>query len=371
MNKQFLTLLIGVLISLAAQSQELHFYFGNIHAHTKFSDGNKDAATSTVSTPAGSYLFASKSDHFDFLGISEHNHSQAGMKYENYAEGLTEADKANKDGRFVAMYGMEFGVIKNGGHVLIYGLDSLVGWEDENFDIFCDKGDYATLWKLIARHPGAFATLAHPENTDFSNLLTSPYNKTADQAICGVAINTGPAFSTDEGYTDKPARRFDSYFKQLLALGYRLGPTIDHDNHYTTFGRMAASRTVILAQSLTRENIMDAYRQMHFYASEDFNAKVNFTIDGQIMGSTIPLNKADFALSLSISDDDNEAVSSVKIMFGVPGSGQTAKLLTSGTANALTFTGSVKKGETFYYYAEITQADGDKIVTSPIWVNRK
>jgi hypothetical protein len=38
--------------------------------------------------------------------------------------------------------------------------------------------------------------------------------------------------------------------------------------------------------------------------------------------------------------------------------------------NKLDVSHDAKKGETFYYYAEITQKDGDKIFTSPIWVRK-
>ena len=156
MRKLFFVILCSLLSFAFAPSflcaQVYNFYFGNIHAHSDFSDGNKDKATSHVNTPAGCYAFAKNSQHFDFLGISEHNHFTAtnnpGMQLENYTKGMQQANDENDDGHFVCMYGMEFGVITNGGHVLIYGVDSLIGWEANNFDIFNDKFDYRSLWKL-------------------------------------------------------------------------------------------------------------------------------------------------------------------------------------------------------------------------------
>ena len=55
-------------------AQQLNFYFGNLHAHTAFSDGNKDSVATGVHDPAGSYAYAKQTLNFDFLGISEHNH---------------------------------------------------------------------------------------------------------------------------------------------------------------------------------------------------------------------------------------------------------------------------------------------------------
>jgi len=357
-------------------AQTYNFYFGNIHAHSDFSDGNKDKATSHVSTPAGCYAFAKNSQHFDFLGISEHNHFTAtnnpGMQLENYKNGLEQADAENDDGHFVCMYGMEFGVITNGGHVLIYGVDSLIGWEANNFDIFNDKFDYKSLWKLLAVRPNSFATLAHPKDDDFKNLLHTTFDKNADAAICGVTIRTGPAFSTKKNYSEKPPGSFYTYYKAMLAKGYKLGPTIDHDTHNTVFGRSHRSRTVILARELSRDSIMDGYRMMRFYASEDWNVKVDFTINGFPMGTVISSPVTSIDINVTVNDDDAaDKVKSIKVVTGRPGSNQTGTVLSGASVtdtNTLHVTKNVTSARA-YYFVEVIQKDGDKIYTSPIWIN--
>ena len=72
-------LLVGLLISSNCQAQQLNFYFGNMHAHTSYSDGNKDSATSGMTTPLQAFNYAKQSTQIDFYGISEHNHYSAGM----------------------------------------------------------------------------------------------------------------------------------------------------------------------------------------------------------------------------------------------------------------------------------------------------
>lgn len=354
-------------------SQVYNYYFGNIHAHSAFSDGNKDSATSGVKTPAGCFAFAKNSKHFDFLGISEHNHftknNGPGMHLADYSKGLQQADAENDDGHFVCMYGMEFGVITNGGHVLIYGVDSLIGWEPGNFDLFNDKFDYKALWKLLAARPNAFATLAHPKDNDFKKLLNSPLDKNADAAICGVTVKTGPAWTIKKDYKVKASGSFYSYYRNMLAAGYKLGPTIDHDTHNTVFGKSHQSRTVVLARELKRDSIMAAYKVMRFYASEDWNVKVDFTINGQPMGSMLS-SVTNIDIEVSVTDDDAaEKIASIKVMSGKPGSKILGTVLTSVTnKNSLSFTKNVTSAKA-YYYLEITQKDGDKIYTSPIWIN--
>jgi hypothetical protein len=70
----------------------------------------------------------------DYLGISEHNHysstNNPGMHVADFSKGLYQADTANADGSFVCMFGFEWGVISNGGHVVTYGMPSLVGLGD-------------------------------------------------------------------------------------------------------------------------------------------------------------------------------------------------------------------------------------------------
>ena len=67
-------IIIFLLIFTLHKAQINNYYFGNLHAHTGFSDGSKDSSSSGISDPAGAYTFAKLSQNFDFLGISEHNH---------------------------------------------------------------------------------------------------------------------------------------------------------------------------------------------------------------------------------------------------------------------------------------------------------
>ena len=76
--------------------------------------------------------------NLDFLGISEHNHTQAGMSLASWQPGIDAAKKATTS-TFVAMHGMEWGVISGGGHVIVYGIDSLIGWEPGENQIYVPK----------------------------------------------------------------------------------------------------------------------------------------------------------------------------------------------------------------------------------------
>jgi hypothetical protein len=372
--KKYLLALCSLLTAFMAKAQQpaYNYYYGNLHAHSAYSDGNKDASTSGSSTPFQNYVYANASLHFDFLGISEHNHAGAGMQKVNYAKGLRQADSATVNGQFVALYGMEWGVISGGGHILVYGVDKLLGWESNNYDVFVAKSDYQSLFRQINKRPGAFATLAHPQTGDYGNLAGSAtaFSQRADSAIVGTVMRSGPAFSTNFTYSNNSTGSYETSYLALLAKGYHIGISLDHDNHNTTFGRTTGSRVVVLALSLTKTDIMQAFRERRFYASDDWNTQVNFTLNNQPIGSIFQGANA-ATINVTVSDVDNESVKSIYLMKGTPGSGQNAvPVSTTGVGvSALSYVDNAASGN-FYYYAIIIQSDGDRIVTSPIWYNR-
>ena len=382
------TLLHSLLLVFGClNAQSLQYYFGNLHAHTAFSDGNKDSLNSHVWSPAGSYAYAKQSLHFDFLGIAEHNHYSSpknpGFRKQNYQAGLSMASAANLDGSFAALFGMEWGVSSSyNGHVLIYGFNQLIGWETNvpgvsgnNYDVFNDKNDYDALFKKVKNNKASFAYLAHPNFNDFSSgsaassLANGSYNADYDSAIVGMPLRSGLAFSTAENYLDYPLGDYFLYYKKMLYQGYHLGIGYDHDNHYTTFGRSNAGRLVIMAPDLSPANVVKAMQDMRFYGSDDWNAKVDFQINAQPMGSIFSDVKYP-SIGIVHQDDDGELCDSIKIWKGSKNSGGLwasviHTSLRSNTSAYIDF--DVQSGIEYYYFIEIKQADGDWIVTSPIW----
>jgi hypothetical protein len=342
----------------------LNFYFGNLHSHSEYSDG--------TGLPSGDFAFGDTANCMDFLGISEHNHLTAGMSLANYALGRSQAAAATTPS-FLAMYGMEWGVISGGGHVIVYGIDKLVGWETGNYDIFVPKSTYigsTGLFNVINSYSNsnAFATLAHPNNTDFSGIM-STYDSASDDAIVGTAVENGPSTSTNITYSNPPtSMAYLSYYRNMLARGYHLGPTIDHDNHNVTHGHTATSRTVVLAPALNESSVLSAMREMRFYASQDCEAFVTFKVNNKPLGTTMT---AAGAPTISVTTSTTNPVTSLKIYSGVAGSGTNATILTSTTTGSITFTHTALANLTSrYYYIDITESDGKRIVTAPIWYTR-
>lgn len=347
-------------------------YFGNLHSHSDYSDGDMDNVCNGAGSPDCCYTIGNTANYFDFMGISDHNHNEGPiMTPALYASGIAEASTFNSvNPGFAALYGMEWGTISTGGHVAIYGVNQLVGWNSGNYNIFVAKGDYNGLFNVINNTPGAFGTLCHPNNTDFGNLLGSAYNAAYDNAIVGVALKNGPYASTNTSYSDPATSTNVTYWNSLLGKGYHLGPTMDLDNHNSnTMGKSSQARTAVLAPSLSVGNVMEAMLNMRFYATEDYNLGVTYNINGIFPLGSIVTQTVDPTLNVTTSDGNGETITQIRIYYGVPGSNAAPTILTTVAASSLSYTHVFASG-TYYYYAEITQADGQKAWTSPIWYTK-
>jgi hypothetical protein len=160
--KNRLPILAGILLSFgifsSAQSQTYNIYFGDIHSHSWYSDGNQDQNPVTYTKPvARSITYAKSSPNMNFLGISDHNHVDGGfpMTLNLWRSGVREADSVNQDGTFVGLYGQEWGTTATGGgHSLIYGTDKLFGWNPGLYDVYVAKNNFSMLVDSLKKYNG-------------------------------------------------------------------------------------------------------------------------------------------------------------------------------------------------------------------------
>jgi hypothetical protein len=98
--------------------------------------------------------------------------------------------------------------------------------------------------------------------------------------------------------------RDESYVKALDA-GWHMMPTATEDDHYGTWISPLGIRTVLLAPSLTREDLYDAMRAGRGYATLDSNLEIRFEVDGAVMGSDLSDPGASaYTASLDVFDPD-------------------------------------------------------------------
>jgi hypothetical protein len=392
-----------------------NYYYGSTHSHSNWSDGGQptsncasgNAYGSGTFNPAAVYDYARNSAGVDYWVINEHNHlindalatnnppvTEAKVR-QRYADGRTAATAATVNDVFVAIYGMEWGVTTNAdqGHVTLLDTPKLFGWETCTtctgpnaectagsncyFDVFTPKrSGYLTMYKRSVENPsaaGALGIFCHPGAGEFDNFA---FNADADQAMQGIAVRSGLAFSTGATCADANVASTDYLprWQDALNRGFHLGPVADHDAHCNNYGQGIPNRTVYLLRNntspvLTKLAILQSHKARHFFATEDSNAQLVFaTADGaHVMGDIFSVSGT-ASLRAAVYDPGAESVSRIEVWRGQIGGGIPAAAYRSATSTStLAFTETLTSG-TYYYYVHAVQADGHDLWSAPMWI---
>lgn len=322
---------------------EMHFYFGNLHGHTEYSDG--------AGTPAESYAWARDTADFDFFAVTDHGEKLSPAEWEDTG---AQADSFDSPGEFTALRGFEWSH-PSLGHVVVLGTEDFTDSQTES--------DLRSLYAWIAardgtaqfNHPGepvgcfdAFAF--HPEAEDCMCLLETG-NK-------GVGNNDGTYYP---------------FYPAALDRGWRVAPAANQDNH-----RLSANshRTVIIAPELTREELLDALRARRAYASDDPDMRVTFKLGEEWMGSTVSISSPTVSFLVEVEDD--ESIASLEL-FSNGGRIVASLVPEAGGKRRVTWNPEVPVGGNCYFYLRVTERDEDGdddsgsefqvAVTAPIWLH--
>lgn len=367
-------------------------YLGNLHSQTAHSDGGGDLSSckgaqgpqSAAHGPAEAYTYAHKRG-LDLLVTSEHNHmydGAAGTK--NNADPATaralfqaglEAAASFTAGHpgFLAVYGLEWGVIDNGGHLNIFNSGELLGWERNGggqllADTLTPKNDYAALYSLM-RQRGWVGQFNHPARSGQFLVGGAPMGYSADgdeaMALCEV-VNTH-AFSTNTSETETRRSNYESACNRALEAGYHVAFSSNQDNHCANWGASYTNRTGVLlpnGRPLNSAGFIEALRARRVFATMDKGSQLVLTANGRMMGERF-VNSGSLSLIAHFASSTSKAVASVVMFEGVPGRNGTVTELSATATTTIT----PAPGEHFYY-ARITQADGNMLWSAPVWVTQ-
>jgi hypothetical protein len=368
-------------------------YYGNLHSQTHDSDGGAPVdqchgAQDPQSAPYGpdaAYPYA-RAHGLDILMVSEHNHMYDGSDGTNaaadpaaararYQAGLATArDFSAAHPDFLALYGMEWGVIGNGGHLNIFDSDELLGWERNGkgeliADTATAKSDYAGLYTLM-RQRGWTGQFNHPATSGQFVVDGKPLAYTPDgdavMALCEV-LNSS-AYSNDEHEGETRRSNFEQACNKLLEAGYHVAFSSDQDNHCANWGASYSNRTAVLVPSgaaLTRASFLEAVRARRVFATMDKDAQLVFTANDHLMGERFD-NTGPLRLQARYASASGRRAATVAIMEGVPGRNGAVTQL-SGAADV---TVTPAPGMHFYY-AKVTQDDGKVAWSAPLWVTQQ
>jgi hypothetical protein len=365
-------------------------YFGNLHSQTNHSDGGaelsdcKGAQDPLTAKYGPDAAFAYARNHgLDILVASEHNHMYDGSDGTEpnadpatakalYRKGLDTAagfNAAHPD--FLAVYGMEWGVINKGGHVNIFNSEQLLGWEKNGqgellADVATPRSDYAFLYTLM-RERGWVGQFNHPSASGQFTVNGTALGYTADgdaaMALCEVVNST--AFSVNDKEAETRRSNFEGACNKVLEAGYHVAFSTNQDNHCANWGTAYTNRTGVLIPNgapLSQASFIDALKARRVFATMDKSSQLVLTANGRMMGERFT-NSGPLNLVAHFASTAGKQLASVAIMEGVPGRNGVVTQMAS-EAN-VSFTPSIGA---HFYYAKLTQADGNILWSAPVWV---
>ena len=173
------------------------------------------------------------------------------------------------------------------------------------------------------------------------------------------------AFSTSTSETETRRSRFEGACNRLLEAGYRLAFSSNQDNHCANWGAAYTNRTgVLLPQGapLSRASFVRALKARRVFATMDKDSQLVLTANGRMMGERFS-NRGPLTLVANFASLGGRRAASVAIMAGVPFRNGTVTRM----ADTATTTFTPSPGAHFYY-AKVTQDDGNVLWSAPVWV---
>ncbi len=311
--------------------KELSFYRGEVHAHTADSDGS--------GTVEQAMAYARDVGKVDYFAITDHC---CYLTIDDVMRQKAVADRYNKHGEFAALYGYEVGWGKEFGFFGHMNVLNPGSW-------FAPAAS-TTLPELYAQleeHPDAVAMFNHPCDRwgNFGNYAHR--TPTVDRRVCLAEIKRA---------------EFDPEYALLLARGWHAAPVANEDNHQMDWTTKTQATGVVLAHSLTRENVLDAFRRGRTYSTMDNTMRIRYRVNGKWLGTRlkrpkkllaeieITTERAQGIGEIALVAEDNIVVASVK------------------AGPRKTFFWKIELDPNFdYYYLKITNGQTYS-VTSPVYV---
>ena len=379
-------------MSVSTGSLPYTIYFGNLHSQTNHSDGGGVLSTCTGAQnpqsapygPADAYQYAANRG-LDILMTSEHNHMYDGSTGTNTSASPTTAHNLYQSGlqaastfnaahtNFLAIYGLEWGVISNGGHLNIFNTPSLLEWEYNSSnqligDVFTAKSDYGSLYTLMKTN-GWVGQFNHPASSGQFNVggTDLAYTADGDTVMALAEVLNSSAFSTNTTETETSRSSYEPAFNILLERGYHVAPSSDQDNHCANWGASYTNRTGVLipnGTALSLSAFLDAVRARRVFATEDKTGQIVLTANSHVMGERFS-NSGPLTLTVNYASSAGHTAQRVQVFEGVPGSNGTIATTSSTATTTITPT----NGDHFYY-AKITQEDGKQLWSAPVWVTQ-
>jgi len=367
-------------LTASAATEQYNHYYGLLHAHTSNSDGvgtYEDAYNMARGAGLDFFACTEHAEHFDTAKSPGNLAKGGGVNGERWKNGLAVADKLTENGKFVAImaYEMTWPAPDPGqsfGHINTFNTTGYVSTNNPHYALDGGKGPQ-NYYDDLAADKGAISQFNHPSAAEmprvgfFGNFNQFGYwTPERDKAVSLIEIGNGDSrtllFDLPRYLSTgvlSPYLRFESSYNLALSKGWHVGPTNNQDNHNANWGIANDFRTVLLATELTRPALYDAMTNRRVYATEDKNMRVDFTINGEVMGSILDYSPKELQVSVKASNSNANIARIELVTEG--GKVVRSKTIRSKTAQwDFTIPADYK-----YYYIKM---ESSFTFTAPIWV---
>ena len=352
-------------------------YFGQLHSHTQYSDGagSLDSALDYVKNlpeiaNVDFVAFTDHSNYFDKSGAANpegalYDMSLASAASQNlwneYKNAVAAFNKENA-GSMVAIAGFEMTWSGGPGHINTFNTPGIVSRNNTTLNNKTKDAGLQAYYKLLSQTEGldSISQFNHP-GTTFGNFIDFGYwDAVVDTRMYMVEVGNGEGQIGAGGY-------YPSYEQYIMALdkGWHVAPTNNQDNHKGRWGNANDARDVILTDDFSEDGIYAALRARRMYATEDKNLDLDYTVNGNMMGSIIDVPEK---LTFEISFNDPDRTDSIAKVELVVNSGKVAYTWDSAADLAKGSVSVELAPEYTYYFVRVTEGDGDLAVTAPVWV---
>ncbi len=309
---------------------DLQLFCGQVHCHTAESDG--------FGTPEEAIRFAREESKLDFFAVTDHTHYMEGADYDRQRR---LADKENKPLEFACLYGFEMTWNSSNG---FFGHTNLLG--TDWITLSPKHTDMYEYYARVAADENAVAMFNHPDELwGNANEFEWRGDEIADR-YCLAEIN---------------GAHYDPYYALALSKGWRVAPLYNEDNHDTSWGASGAVGYV-LAHSLTRENVLDAFRRRRTYSTTDRTMKISYKVNDAWLGAVIEAPEK-LLVEIEVTTEKESGIGRLAIVAE-----DNIEVAAVDAGALASFSWQVELASDFdYYYLRITNGE-DYTVTAPVFV---
>ena len=282
MKKVFVLFIVLIMVVAATcRAAEYSLYFGDLHSHTSFSDGEGLPEEAYDMARANGCDFWTVSDHVEQIG-SRMDLPRGAPPQDEWDYVREVAAQKTENGAFVAIPGFEWAMDLTQGHVNIFNVNEITN--------FGNAFPLKKMYKWLYKHPAGLMGFNHPHsNADTMNVfdhfkLIPPI---VEQTIY-VATNVPEDFP---------------FYYMALDNGWWVGAVAQQDNHSKNWCTPRGNHTGVYAAELTFDSLLEAFKARRFFATNDRALRIALTGNGEPMGSRITASAAELEIHVEHADD--------------------------------------------------------------------